>query len=241
VTTSYTAVLAVTQLYGRSGNDTIYGGDGSDFLNGGAGSDRLYGEAGNDVLLGDDGQLSDDILYGGDGNDSLYGGEDNDRLSGDDGDDNLYGSYGNDTLNGGAGNDFLNGAGLLFPFAAGAITSIGSGEIDVLTGGAGADIFSLGENLRGRITPNYLSEGDNDYALITDFNKSEDVIQLVAGVYYPSTNQFLKVEYSLAASPGSLPSGTAIYADNLGAEPELIAILQGVAPDSVNLSEPYFA
>jgi hypothetical protein len=46
--------------------------------------------------------------------------------------------------------------------------------------------------------------------------------------------------YSLGASPQGLPGGTAIFANNLGTQPDLVAILQGVDPGSVSLSEPYF-
>ena len=49
----------------------------------------------------------------------------------------------------------------------------GSGELDTLDGGAGSDTFILGENDQVY----YLGEGNDDFALITDF-ASEDTIQL---------------------------------------------------------------
>jgi hypothetical protein len=49
------------------------------------------------------------------------------------------------------------------------------------------------------------------------------------------------VTYSLAASPSGLPSGTGLFIDKPGTEPnELIAILQGVSPDSLSLTASYF-
>lgn len=47
---------------------------------------------------------------------------------------------------------------------------------------------------------------------------------------YPDTT----IMYSLGTSPKGLLQGTALYADNLGAKPDLIAILQGVSPDTLD-------
>lgn len=119
----------------------------------------------------------------------------------------------------------------------------GSEEIDVLTGEAGKDTFSLKDGLvKAFIVPSYIGSGNNDYALITDFNKGEDVIDLsryevtFSGPFTTSK----PVEYSLGASPSGLPQGTGIYVNNLGTQPDLIAVLQGVSPDSLSLTEPYF-
>ena len=160
------------------------------------------------------------------GNDRLYGGAGNDKL---------FGNLGNDVLVGGAGNDFLNGAGSI----SGSV-DVGSVQIDTLTGGAGEDIFTLEDTTPSGfgVGPLYLGDGNKDYALITDFNTSEDVIQLASTDGNPPIGDAVK--YSLGASPSGLPEGTAIFADNLGTKPDLIAILQGVSPDSVSLSEPYF-
>ncbi|WP_368669445.1 calcium-binding protein [Roseibium sp. RKSG952] len=68
--------------------------------------------------------LGDDIAYGYEGDDTFYGEE---------GDDILYGGDGDDSLYGGDGNDWLY-SGSLF-----------DGESDILTGGAGADTFILGD------------------------------------------------------------------------------------------------
>jgi Ca2+-binding RTX toxin-like protein len=203
-------------LSGDLGNDRLSGGNGSDNLFGGPGDDSLFGEAGNDGLDGDDG---------------------NDRLFGGDGSDFFRGDFGNDILDGGAGNDLLNGADQTF---GNATVSRGRGEIDVLTGGVGGDTFILQSGTEGfEFGPSYLGNGNSDYALISDFNKNEDVIRLAQNDVSPGSPP-VSVEYSLGASPSDLPEGTAIFVNNLGAKPDLIAILQGVSPNSLNLTEPYF-
>lgn len=111
-----------------------------------------------------------------------------------------------------------------------------------MTGGLGADTFVLGGGIfrSGGVGP-YYGGGNSDYALITDFNKSEDVLELAGISYNPNTGIITNnVEYSLGASPSGLPQGTGIFVTNLSAEPSLIAILQGVSPDSLSLSESYF-
>jgi hypothetical protein len=85
----------------------------------------------------------------------------------------------------------------------------------------------------------YIGEGNQDYALVTDFNLSEkDVIELTTTV--PGSGSGTEVEYSLGASPQGLPGGTAIFANNIGTQPDLVAIVQGINPGSLSLSEPYF-
>ncbi|MEM9484760.1 MAG: NF038122 family metalloprotease [Cyanobacteria bacterium P01_F01_bin.116] len=81
------------------------------------------------------------------------------------GDDTLVGGVGNDVLVGGAGNDSLNGTDAI---------SVGYFEQDTLTGGSGIDTFILGD--ANQIY--YQGRGDQDYALITDFNSVEDLIVL---------------------------------------------------------------
>ncbi|HCF29045.1 MAG TPA: hypothetical protein DEV81_17995, partial [Cyanobacteria bacterium UBA11049] len=94
--------------------------------------------------------------------------------------------------------------------------------------------------------PLYVGGGNSDYALITDFNKSEDVIRLATTDGLPrlasdgQTVVATRVEYSLGASPEGLPQGTGIYVNNMGTKPDLIGILQGVEPNSVSLTASYF-
>ena len=221
-------------LSGNDGSDRLFGGDGIDVLNGDNGDDSLFGENGNDNLYGDDGN---DRLIGGFGDDYIGAGSGNDSLYGEDGNDTLIGSFGNDFLYGGAGDDLIEGAGFAnLPRS----NSDGFGEIDVLTGGQGSDTFKLWSTTgyNGRRTS--YSSNNSDYALITDFNIYNDVIQLTS-VTYEFTSEYLvrPVEYSLGASPEDLPSGTGIYVNRSGQQ-ELIAVLQGVSPNSLSLSEPYF-
>ena len=149
-------------------------------------------------------------------------------MYGEDGNDNIFGYYGNDILNGGAGNDRLEGS----------FISSGLEEIDRLTGGDGSDTFVLAGSGGAAYDSSYIRGGNSNYALITDFNLSEDKIELAR---VSGTNRLSQdIEYSLGAAPSGLPQGTAIYVDNLGTKPDLIAILQGVEPNSVSLSQPYF-
>lgn len=88
--------------------------------------------------------------------------------------------------------------------------SLGEPEIGVpkTWGGAGSDRFLLGD-FHGNL---YSVAGNNDYALITDFQKGQDSVQLDLE------------NYSLGASPINGISGTAIYQGQ-----ELIGILEGVS------------
>lgn len=219
---------------GEDGNDRLIGGRGNDWLGGGDGNDQLFGEQGDDTLIGG---LGEDTLIGGNGNDTLIGKGDapnfdvpeNDRLIGGNGDDNLIGDFGSDVLMGGSGNDVLNGGSPL-----GSLTGDrGFGDIDVLSGGTGTDSFILwGGNPRIGIGSYYTATGNSDYALITDFNQGEDVINLAS-----STQDSF---YSLGASPDNLPEGTGIFLNNQSYPPELIAVLQGVSPDQLSLDKLYF-
>lgn len=207
-----------------NGDDIAYGGDGFDRISGDDGADQLFGEGGSDVLTGARG---DDLVSGGEGDDAVLGFEGNDQVYGDNGNDVVSGGSGNDGVYGGAGNDTLIGFDI---FVAPQPLRI-PGEIDILTGGTGSDTFVLGGELPGGVPALFYTDGDpmtaglNDYALITDFGVSEDKIQLIG-----SANN-----YSLAASPTGLPSGTAIFLND-GSTPELIGIVEGITPDQLDLS-----
>jgi Ca2+-binding RTX toxin-like protein len=119
-------------------------------VEGSAFSDTLYGDQGTNVLSGGDG---DDALFGvansgvfASGNDSYFGGAGNDRLIDLDGD---------DFFDGGTGNDYLFGGAL---------------GIDVMTGGAGFDIFS--------VAPAAPTLDPSNTTTITDFEAGIDVIVL---------------------------------------------------------------
>ena len=105
-------------------------------------------------------------------NDDLLGLIGNDSFNGGNGNDTLTGEAGNDSLVGGAGNDLLIGV------SEGSLTP-GIGEIDTLQGGSEGDRFILGNDTAIFYDDNNSStSGYGDYALIVDFNPTEDVIQL---------------------------------------------------------------
>jgi Ca2+-binding RTX toxin-like protein len=178
----------------------------------------IQGTTGNDVLTGNNldntiiGEWGNDTIDGQSGNDKLYAGSGNDSVSGGDGNDKLYSGTGNDLLDGGNGKDRLIGV-----YAGDSSPLVGKGEVDRLTGAAGADTFVLGEG--GKV---YYNDGVNntlgqkDHALIQDFSQ-EDKIQL----------QGSASQYSLGASPTGLAQGTAIFMQTSGRD-ELLAIVQDV-------------
>jgi hypothetical protein len=137
----------------------------------------------------------------------------------------LWGTVGSDIITGGDGPDRISGV------LSSGITkeSMGFGQIDVLIGGSGADVFVLGDS-RGvfyddRIKNNF---GASDYALIKDFNLDEDKLQLKN-----------RNSYIFGSSSGNL----FVYLDanrnrNLETsgpnQDELIAVLEGVTTLSNN-------
>ncbi len=162
-----------------------------------------------------------DVLSGNEDNDWINGNQGNDWVEGGDNQDTLYGGQNNDTLTGGLGNDILYGDlgnDLLIGVDPDAVNP-GLDEIDTLTGGSGVDTFVLGD-----VTQAYYDNGNDanpgltDYALITDLNINEDVIQLSGDI----TN------YQLVSAPEGLPTGTAIFLQTDG-DNELIAILEGTS------------
>jgi Ca2+-binding RTX toxin-like protein len=187
----------------------------------------LVGNDDNDLI---EGERTNDVISGGDGNDTLRGGLGSDTLTGGDGSDRLGGGRGRDTISGG-------GIGLFDDTDNFSITADASG-IDTLTGGQGGDrfilggneaddSFTVGENSETDDNPRpvvyYNDAGNNDYALITDFNSRQDIIELGGS----------KGDYRLGSSPDGLHDGTALYRGN-----ELIAIIQGSS--ELNLSANYF-
>ncbi|HEY9693822.1 MAG TPA: hypothetical protein V6D15_16575 [Oculatellaceae cyanobacterium] len=228
-------------LNGGIGNDTMSGGDGDDVYvvdsisdittetSATGGTDRvtasvnwtlnanienLYlsgaaisgtGNASNNTIAGN---AADNTLSGADGNDTLSSGNGNDTVLGEVGNDSLNGGLGNDSLDGGDGDDTLSGS------------TSASGQLDILTGGNGQDLFVLGNAFAsfyddGDVT----TDGTADYALIKDFVSGTDRLRLAD----EASN------YLLNATTGSLPAGTGIYLDKPGAEPdELLGIVEDV-------------
>ena len=210
-------------LIGGVGADNLTGGGGNDRLDGGADNDRLNGGDGNDVLNGGDGDdiiqglIGDDTLNGGDGDDLMGGNAGNDTLNGGNGNDTLNGIDGNDTLTGGAGNDRLDGGNGADVLIGGTLGSSGSvAQIDVLFGRAGRDVYVVQDMYEGF--------GNSDYALIRGFSTADDTIELGNGSHF------------LTATSGALPGGTGIYSNG-----DLLAIIEGFSPNSLNINASYFA
>jgi Ca2+-binding RTX toxin-like protein len=185
----------VNLLRGGAGNDTVIGGDGADSLRGDAGNDTIYG-ADDDNLL-DGGGQTDWLIIGSDFNDANDGQiinienvlaltdgltidfssqTENFAVTGfDTGSTTFVGGNGADTFTGGSGTDSING-GVGADWLSGTTASAaGANEIDTLTGGTGADTFILGD-----ASNSYYNTAANagDYVLITDFNTTDDLLQL---------------------------------------------------------------
>jgi Ca2+-binding RTX toxin-like protein len=182
------------------GDDYVIGGGGKDYIDGWEGNDQLFGGIGNDILLGwygNDtlsGEADDDWLDGSYDNDTLYGGDGNDTLGNpvapEPGDDQMFGGAGNDQLFGGPGSDRLVGSdgGLV-------------GEIDTLTGGAGDDIFVLGNpEFQG-----VFYRQANSHAIITDFTSGQDQIEVAGDA---NTHSYNGLNYHFGAW-GNLGGGSA--------------------------------
>jgi len=216
-------------VFAFQGDDRIFGNQGNDQLNGNTGNDTLYGGQGNDIISGGKdgdfvfGDLGDDFVNGNNANDAVRGGRGNDTVYGGQGDDSVFGDLGNDFVSGDLGTDFITGVSPIQP-------NPGLGEIDTLVGGAGRDTFVLGDstNVYYDDTNTSLS-GTGDYAEIRDFTPGEDRIQLKTGS-----------SYFLASSPTGLPSGAGLFV-NQGGGSELIAVLIGISPGSLDLASVNFS
>lgn len=153
----------------------------------------------------------------------IIGTDQDDVLDGNERGNRMFGLQGNDALNGNGGNDILQGAGN--PEVA---TTVGEGEIDRLNGGAGRDTFVLHTN-RGMTVlydeGNRRNPGKQDFAIIEDFNKNQDTIELAGS----------REEYFIGRSNvRNIANGRAIFrdTDNNGrlrrGRDELIAVVEGV-------------
>lgn len=86
------------------------------------------------------------------------------------------------------------------------ITSQGTGQVDVLVGGPGVDTFILGTGIsfaNSVIQPFYVGNGNEDYALIRNFEPGKDQIQL-AGNPEEYTFQASDGNFNIFRNPGDL-------------------------------------
>jgi Ca2+-binding RTX toxin-like protein len=206
---------------GGDGIDALFGGEGNDAIKGGADKDRIFGGNGDDVIKGQDGN---DVIFGGADFDRIFGGKGNDVIVGGNGDDRLYGQDDEDLIRGGTGSDYIYG-GIGNDTLVGVNQSeLGSYELDYFTGGLGQDTFILGNS-------NYLfyddrissSIGESDYALITDFDASEDKIQLHGSAQSYHLDFF---SYGDGTTHAAL-----VYDGGVSERDEQIAVLEGVSED----------
>lgn len=204
-------------LTGNSGNNYLLGDDGQDILNGGAGADALDGGAGKDTLNGGDG---DDLIIG-DGADitlSTFGSifltnptsdvflqRGNDTLNGGNGNDQLLGGRGSDVLQGDDGNDILLGHAVEESLFTLLTTFPSSTEKDILTGGAGADFFVLGDS-----EENTVFYGGEGFATITDFDALEGDRFVVVGSVFDYTLENAQVSGTVALDTQILYEGDVI-------------------------------
>ena len=137
----------------------------------------------------------------------------------------LWGTTGSDIITGSTGNDRISGV-LAHGTSA---KAMGASQIDVLTGGSGADVFVLGDK-RGlfyndRINGNL---GIGDYARIRDFTSGVDKIQLFSASYLTSASQGNTSLYWDRNSNGKLN----LTGSN---QDELIAIFTNSSPTSADV------
>ncbi|WP_287630505.1 MULTISPECIES: bluetail domain-containing putative surface protein, partial [unclassified Microcystis] len=211
-------------------NPSASGGNGT--IDGGAGTDTLildysnYSSRSSDAVNNTDGKTVKNKInylrasYSNIERFNITGTQFDDTLQGANLDDILIGGGGKDTLTGGAGNDSITGVNSQS-------TTPGKGEIDNITGGTGRDTFILGDvNWIGYDDGNTTSAGNNDYALITDFKPTDDIIQIRGS----------SSDYLLTVSG----SNTNLYINKPGSEPdELIAVINNQT--ALSLTASYFS
>lgn len=159
------------------------------------------------------------------GEGTIIGTDGNDTLSGGNEDNGIVGLRGNDILNGRGGDDVLSGAGSSLGFS----DANGRGEVDRLRGGNGSDTFQFGIANSGLFSvfyddgnPNTI--GTDDVAIIEDFQRGQDTIELVG-----SSEQYL-----IGRSPvRRIADGSAIFFDTnrngqRDRRDELIGVVEGV-------------
>jgi Ca2+-binding RTX toxin-like protein len=163
------------QLNGGAGNDSFFGGDAEGtVMDGGEGDDAFYlagggdtqanGGAGNDIFEADTTGV-DVVLSGGDGDDDFYVGGEGGTINGDAGNDTIGVEGGGWEIFGGTGDDAMT------------VAYVADGAVNIFTGGAGADVFTLAATSNAQAG----SGEDADLGVvgvITDFSEAEDALVL---------------------------------------------------------------
>ncbi|NCR33943.1 MAG: calcium-binding protein, partial [Microcystis aeruginosa L211-101] len=234
------AQLPSSRIY----NDYLTTGAGDDTINPGRGIDYVYGGAGNDLLIvdysGNTSGIYSSLSPTGTGgfngyfatNDAVdqvnFNNIERFQITGTSADDSIYTGSGNDTVNGGVGNDSIyagSGDDIIIGVNPNS-SNPGQGESDSLTGEAGSDRFVLGDaTWIGYDDGNSTSPGNSDYAQITDFNPTDDIIQLRGS----SSNYLLVVS----------GTDTQLYIDKTGEPDELIAVINNQTV--LSLTASYFS
>ncbi|MFB2836913.1 hypothetical protein [Floridanema evergladense] len=99
--------------------------------------------------------------------------------------------------------------------------SVGTGEVDVLIGGSGADRFGLGFGRSSSVSAIqrfYVGQGNNDYAYIVGFESGKDLLQLAG-----SPNDYTTTSGAFSFA-GNRTSGVSIFYNG-----DLIAAVEGVS------------
>jgi serralysin len=176
---------------------------------------------GGAIILGNEnndytGTDKDDVILGGTGNDTIRGAAGNDVITG---------LGGNNILAGDQGDDILAGGGISVENDKTIRINGDTSGVDELFGGDGSDIFVLGGKAQqdSSTVVFYDEKGNNDYAVISDFNSREDKI-LLGGA---------KEDYRLTSTNSGLPEGLGVYKGD-----ELIAIVQG--DTNLDINAKYF-
>ena len=210
--------LGSDTIYGLGGNDLIFGNQDNDVLNGDTGDDRIFGGLNNDTVIGGAGndQLTgnqgSDFIFGLDGNDIIPGSEEDDFIVGGDGNDILNGNSGSDRVVGGEGNDLLDGGEIV----------AGVTNVDVLTGGNGADKF--------RLRP------ANQTLTITDYQDGTDKMI----IFNPAPEVLADGGAPVTAAditPKAQGADTVLEFIDVNGDPLTIALLQNVAPTSIDATD----
>lgn len=153
--------------------------------------------------------------------------------------DHIVGNDKNNILEGGKGNDNISGLSGKDTLIGVDSTSFNPGryEIDILTGGADADKFVIGDEKSSYYVGGGGFFGLNDYAFITDFEKGVDKIQLNESERYIFGRNFIAVNryfyplpYEIASDDVLTSGGDALTANNLD-----ISATESAVDDLINL------